>query len=38
MFDIYIDKLIYVTHDTAKSFSKMISQYIQYSPGVDPTD
>ena len=38
MFDIYVDKLIYFTHDTAKSYSKMISQFILYSPGVDPTD
>ena len=38
MFDIYVDKLTYVTHDTAKSYSKMISQFILYSPGIDPTD
>ena len=38
MFDIYIDKLAYVTYDTAKSYSKMISQFILYSPGVDHAD
>ena len=38
MFDIYADKLTYVTHDTAKSYSKMISQFILYSPCVDSTD
>ena len=37
-FDIYFDKLTYVTHDTAKSYSKMISQFFLYSPGVDPTN
>ena len=34
MFDIYVDKLAYATYDTAKSYSKMISQFILYSPGV----
>ena len=38
MFDIYVDKLTYVTHDAAKSYSKMISQFILYSLDVDPTD
>ena len=38
MFDIYADKLTFVTHDTAKSYSKMISQFILYSPGVYLTD
>ena len=28
----------YVTHDTAKSYSKMISQFILYSPSVDPAN
>ena len=36
MFDMYVDKLIYVTYDTAKSYYKMISQFILYSFGVDP--
>ena len=35
MFDMYVDKLIYVTYDTAKSYYKMISQFILYSFGVD---
>ena len=34
-FYIYVDKLSYVTYDTAKPYSKMISQFILYSPGVD---
>ena len=38
MFDIYVDKLTYVTHDTAKSYYKIISQFIIYPPGVDPAD
>ena len=38
MFDIYVDKLTYVTHDKAKSYSKIISQFIIYSPGINPTD
>ena len=37
-FAIIVDKLTYVIHDKAKSYSKMISQFILYSPGVDPTD
>ena len=32
----YVDKLIYVTYDTAKSYYKMISQFILYSLDVDP--
>ena len=36
--DIYVDKLTNVTLDTAKSYSKMISQFILYSPGVYLTD
>ena len=38
MFDFYVDKFTYVTHDTAKSYSKIISQFILYSPGVGPAD
>ena len=38
MFDVYVDKLTYATQATAKSYSKMISQFIYYSPGVDPAD
>ena len=38
MSDIYVDKLAYVTCDTAKSYSKIISQFILYSPGVDHAD
>ena len=38
IFDIYVDKLAYVTCDTAKSYSKMISQFILYSPDVDHAD
>ena len=37
-FYIYVDKLAYVTYDIAKSYSKMISQFILYSPGVDHAD
>ena len=36
MFDIYANKFTYATQATAKSYSKMISQFICYSPGVDP--
>ena len=38
MFEIYVDKLVYVDSDTAKSYSSMISQFLLYSPGVDPKD
>ena len=38
MFDIYVDKLAYVTYDTAKSYCKMISRFILYSPSVDHAD
>ena len=38
MFDVYVDKLTYATQATAKSYSKMISQFIYYSPGIDPAD
>ena len=34
MFDIYVDKLTYVSYNIAKSYSKMISQLILYSPNV----
>ena len=38
IFDIYTDKLTYITLDTTKSYSKIISQFILYSPDVDPAD
>ena len=38
MFEIYINKLTYVNLKTAKSYSKMIIQFIYYSPGIDPHD
>ena len=36
MFDIYLDKMVYLSPDTAKAYSKMISEFIMYSPGIDP--
>ena len=38
MFDIYINKLTYVSYDTAKSYSKMISEFVMYSPEICPDD
>ena len=35
---IYVDKLAHVNYDIVKSHSKMISQFIPYSPGVDHAD
>ena len=38
MFDIYVSKLGSLELKTAKAYSKMISQFIMYSPSIDPTD
>ena len=38
MFDIYINKLDYVSHDTAKSYSKMIDEFVMYSPEICTDD
>ena len=38
MFDTYVKNLDYINLDTAKAYSKMISEFIMYSPGVNPDD
>ena len=38
MFDIYIDKMNYISNKTAKSYSKIISKFMIYSPSIDPYD
>ena len=38
MFDIYVSKLGPLDLPTAKAYCKMLSQFITYSPSVDPND
>ena len=36
MFDAYVENLDYKNLDTTKAYSKMISEFIMYSPGINP--
>ena len=38
MFDIYIQKMNAVEYETAQAYAKMISEFIMFSPGIDPND
>ena len=38
MFDIYFDKMNYISNKTAKYYSKIISKFMIYSPSIDPYD
>ena len=38
MFDIYVDKMNYISNKTAKSYSNIISKFMIYSPSIDPYD
>ena len=38
MFDINFDKMNYISNKTAKSYSKIISKFMIYSPSIDPYD
>ena len=38
MFDIYIQKMNAVEYVTAQAYAKMISEFVMFSPGIDPND
>ena len=38
MFHTYAENFDYINLDTAKAYSKIISESIMYSPGVNPDD
>ena len=38
MFDIYIQKMNAVEYVTAQACAKMISEFVMFSPGIDPND
>ena len=38
MFDIYVEKMKHISNSTAKSYCKIISKFMLYSPSIDPHD